>query len=441
MSNLQVINDTTKAYVMGPSLYNTNFPGETLGGITDTGLDECKQLCLDNAQCLYSIYNTSDRNCQILGARSDDGRISGIKSIDTYDLFPKTDLTGSPLGNDYLSIPLSECETKCSNDVNCEAFSYGNGFCSLKKLDIKPGTVTSFKAIQKTSPITDPDMLLKFNCCMNKVSDQECSVNGNLLLPYSVQCDNTMMEICNAYPYLDECGCINRDKNFQYQKVKQTLSKYAESGNLKDECWYPSCQDDSGDYIPTTMIPISIQYYNGNEVVKINDVKCVSDTSRCTFKDIYNPQFNSTECTGLMNNNNNGNNGVISQLMNTIGLKSTDVNTNTNKESFDMLEYPVRAQDFPLWPNYYSAPYPSGYEGPYDFVPLKTSLQNDHHHHNKGWMNSNGSAYREFMNNNTNYQDDSNIKPVENYNDIYWFIIIVIVIIAFVYYYQNKKMI
>jgi hypothetical protein len=391
MSNLQIINDSTKAYVMGPSLYNTSFPGEILSSMVDVGLDECKQVCLDNNKCLYIGYNGDNRNCAMYGAMSDDSRITGIKSIDTYDIYPKASLRGVPLGDDLLSVPLSECENKCTSDVGCEAFSFGNGFCSLKKVQPKAGNVTSFKSIQKTSAITNPADQLTFNCCTGQAigANETCGDKN----PYTTQCDAAMTTLCQAYPYLPQCQCIRRDSNFQYQKVRSQLEKVT-GGDLKDECWYPPCQDINQDYIPTTMIPATVQFYNGTGIVKINDLKCVNESTRCQFKDIYNPQINRAECNGInmigniMDNRANGTGNDIGNgsdnltatpiVTSSSGLPVSSPITGSGSvvpEGFDMAAYPS-------WPDYYATQDPIQWQSDHwqdyvqdnDFETFDTSL-------------------------------------------------------------------
>src|SRR5208282_2765906 len=107
-----------------------------------------------------------------------------------------------------------------------------------------PDMSHSWKMTKKISPVTDDKSRNLMYCCMGYPGSDNC--DGHY--PYSKTCDAFMGELCKNNPYLDECQCINRNKNFQYQKIKNTITN--NYGDMKDECWYPACKPGSKAYIP-----------------------------------------------------------------------------------------------------------------------------------------------------------------------------------------------
>ena len=187
---------------------------------------------------------------------------------------------------------INACKKACGDNVDCEAYTLDGTVCNIKGFDPAPNMIHSWKTVKKTSLVSDVNDQNLLNCCANSPDAKDC--NGSL--PYSKQCDATMVQLCQKYPYLDACACVVRANNYQYQKVKADI-KTRTGVDLKDECWYPYCRTASGSYIPTTMTPMTLTYQDDDHLNRLDNLRC-SGAKSCNITDIYNPNLTSN-CVGI----------------------------------------------------------------------------------------------------------------------------------------------
>jgi hypothetical protein len=300
----QTINKPNTKYIMGPAIKGKNFAGIDLDKQPATSIDLCQKMCLDNDKCLFVGYDTPKQLCYLKGANTLDGTTSGIQSIDTYDIFPSTDLLGRNLSGIAIQGDMDKCKQACTDDINCYAFSQTANSCYLKGFNEGMGSsadstksmdtdfTTSWKTIDKNSPILDNSIKNLVGCCMNYPDAKNCDAN----LPYSKQCDAFMTDTCKSYPYLDQCRCLNRDNNLQFKRVRSQI-KQKIGTEMKDECWYPYCKTSSTSYVPTHMLPMSVTFFDNTNLTRLDNLKCAGSKS-CNIKDIYNTDL-SSDCVGV----------------------------------------------------------------------------------------------------------------------------------------------
>lgn len=283
-SNFQTINQTDTHYSMGPPIQGKSFKGIDYQLQRNKTLDDCQKMCLNDNKCFFIDFDNGQNLCTLRGATVNQGYVSGIKNIDTYDTYNNTQLTGTPVTN---SIPTNQtnCQNLCTNNPDCDAYVYSNNLCTLQKLDNSPHHTHVWKANVKQSNVTDLSSLNNMYCCMNYPEATNCKD----YLPNSKNCDIFMTDFCSKNPYMTECQCINRQKNHQYNKVKSELSSRTNTP-IQDDCWYPPCRTGSTSYIPTTMVPISVSFYDQDHLTKVDNLKCVG-SKVCNIEDIYNPNL------------------------------------------------------------------------------------------------------------------------------------------------------
>jgi hypothetical protein len=294
IDSLQIIDQPNIKYIMGPSIHEKNFKGIDLQLQKGKTLEECNQACVTNNKCLYTSYDDKQKLCTLRGAIANPNMSSGIKSVNSYDIYEKTEIIGTPLTHKIIPANVNNCQKLCTKNTDCDAYTQTGNLCHLKTFEKSPDHTHTWKLIQEASNIIDPKDLNLMNCCMNYTDANNCSNN----LPNTKNCDIYMSEFCLNNPHLAECQCINRKNNNQYNKVKVELNSRA-GETIRDDCWYPPCKSGGNAYIPSDMIPTTISYYDSelDHITNIDNLKCVGSRS-CNIKDIYNPDL-TNNCTGM----------------------------------------------------------------------------------------------------------------------------------------------
>ncbi|XWV24684.1 hypothetical protein QJ856_gp1099 [Tupanvirus deep ocean] len=291
-TNFQTIDKSGMSYVMGPLLENKSFRGIDLQLIRGDTLEKCQESCLNNDKCLYVNYDTTQNLCTLKGAAINDHNSAGIKNAYSYDTYDKTEIIGTPMHDSMVPTTLENCQRLCTNNADCDAYNYRGTLCYLRTTDNKNNTLQSWKLTKPQSSPADPSNDNIMQCCMGHATGTNCGAHT----PNGKNCDIFMTEYCKKNPTLIECQCINRKNNHQYNKVKNELTKRA-GENIQDDCWYTPCKMGSKSYIPSDMTPLTVTYYDQDQLTKIDNLRCVGSKS-CDIKDMYNPDL-VNNCTGL----------------------------------------------------------------------------------------------------------------------------------------------
>ena len=286
-ANAKIINELGKTYLMTIPFPVRKMDGEIIREMTVKNQAECQNACLINEQCLFGNYNQDTKLCSLNGLAITPGATTSVKAMNTYNVYPDAYLVGQDI-MDPLSIQESSCQELCTNDPNCQAYTFMNNMCSLKSYSNDPSMTVSQKLVKMTTPVDDPVLLNNMHCCMNTPST---NLNCSEYQPFTDKCDVFMKSLCETHPQLDACACLNRANNFRYKNVKQKLTE--KLGSVQDECWYPACSPGSRAYIPTDMLPISVNFYNDGELVKINNLKC-TNSNVCDTPNIVDPELQQT---------------------------------------------------------------------------------------------------------------------------------------------------
>lgn len=280
--SLSTIQSKDKKYKMFPTYKGKHLNGEIIETIDDITLEQCNYNCNDlNGKCLWSNYDVSTKKCSLHGIKlNEKDSVVGIKSGISYDRHNGNfDLINSEL---FTNTDINTCENICTNDVNCEAYQFiSPNDCYKISFKNEPNSYITWKTEIKNSKL-DKNEIKQLDCCMNK------GKNCDELIPLNRECDNKMNELCTKYPDLDECKCLIRKNDHQYNKLKKQIEE--ETGNeWKDECWYTYCNSNNlNTYIPSNMMPIKFKNSDGTEIDNLN---CIKKKSICTPDDLYNVNF------------------------------------------------------------------------------------------------------------------------------------------------------
>ncbi len=287
--SLSTIQSIDKKYKMYPTYKGKYLEGEIIDEIDDITPEQCNYNCSDlNGKCLWTTYDVSTKKCLLHGIDNVHDAIVGIKSDVTYDRY-NGKFGDEILSKDNLTMTdINTCEQMCTNNENCEAYQFlSPNHCYQVSFKENPNMTNTWKTEIKESKLNKNEMNA-LNCCLNK------GTNCDELTPQSKICDSKMKELCNKYPHLEECKCLIRTNDHQFNRLKKILEK--ETGSeWNDECWYTPCikigdgsSDNSKSYIPSNMMPIKIQNSDGTEIDNLN---CIKKKSICTLDDLYNVNF------------------------------------------------------------------------------------------------------------------------------------------------------
>lgn len=293
--DIQTINKLNQSNVMSLPFINKAMNGSSVQELPSRTFKECQDACLLNEKCLYANYDNGSRNCSLVGAQVRDGFNAYIKTANSYDMYENTYYQGLDLG-EPLQVSEDVCKSLCSDNDKCRNYNYGNNTCYIMGFSDASNSTSSLKMIKKNTAIDDETIQNNMYCCMNYPVNVDC----NELLPFSPKCDVFMKDLCTTNPDLEQCGCINRKKNFRYKGIKDKITQKL-GGDILDECWYPACRSGSQAYIPTDMLPIGVDMYSAGEMNRIDNLKCVRSRV-CDIDNLNDPDF-LKKCRGLMGYN------------------------------------------------------------------------------------------------------------------------------------------